>query len=145
MTAAPQPLAVVAAAIVRGPFCLVAQRQFTDSLPGRWEFPGGKIERGESPEQALHREILEELGTTIRLERYLGRGTARAGKRIILLDVYLAGLTGPEPQALEHRAVRWVDQHELLQMKLAEADLFALTGVIDKMKAAPSDPADSLQ
>jgi 8-oxo-dGTP diphosphatase len=124
---------VVAAAIVRGSTCLVGKRRENDSLAGRWEFPGGKVEPEEHPEQALQREIREELGTSIRIVRPVGRGTAVGSSRTILLDVYLARLTGQEPRALEHQDLRWVAESELVRLDLAPADLFALDEVIREM------------
>jgi mutator protein MutT len=59
---APATLHVVGAAIARGETCLVARRGPSMSLAGKWEFPGGKVEVGESAPDALAREILEELG-----------------------------------------------------------------------------------
>ena len=81
---------VVGAAIVRDGRCLVAKRSPTMRAPGKWEFPGGKVEVGETPHDALVREISEELGVTIEVGALLGRGTATP----IVLDVYLADKCG---------------------------------------------------
>lgn len=74
----PPPVAtsvhVVGAAIVSGGRCFVAQRGEEMALPFQWEFPGGKVEDGEDPEEALAREIAEELSLEIEVGDYLGCG-----------------------------------------------------------------------
>ncbi|MCA9626006.1 MAG: NUDIX domain-containing protein, partial [Myxococcales bacterium] len=79
---------VVGAAIVEAGRCLVARRSATMSSPHAWEFPGGKVEAGESPTEALVRELDEELGVTVKVDQLLGVGEAEAGRRRVRLEVY---------------------------------------------------------
>ena len=116
-------LHVVGAALIHDRKCLVAQRSLAMSLPGKWEFPGGKVEPGESPEAALAREIHEELGLTVRVSRFLGRGTAPIGDRLITLDVYAAHITGGALTLREHAKVTWAGAEQLEEFDWAEADI----------------------
>lgn len=114
---------VVGAVIRRGAEVLIAQR-----LPGKheallWEFPGGKLEPGESPEACLVREIDEELGVTIRVGPPLGEVTHDYGERRIHLTCYWADLVAGEPRALECHAIRWVRTEELGGFAFAGADV----------------------
>ena len=122
---------VVGAAIVRDGRCLVAKRSPTMRAPGKWEFPGGKVEVGETPHDALVREISEELGVTIEVGALLGRGTATP----IVLDVYLAALVAGEPQATEHAELRWIGPDEVEALDWAEADQPVLSGLVDALRA----------
>lgn len=118
-------LHVVAAAIVHEGRCLVGKRLPGGSAGGCWEFPGGKVETGEAPEDALHREILEELGVHILIGDYMGRGTARGGERLIVLDVYSASLASerlPE-NTPEHEEIRFISAAEIDEVNWASADL----------------------
>ena len=85
-------LSVVGAALLRGGRCQAARRGPGMPLAGKWEFPGGKLERGEAPEAALARELREELGVEARVEELLGRGEVFAEGRHVALDVYAARL-----------------------------------------------------
>lgn len=114
---------VVGAAIFRAGRCLVAERGPSMSLPGKWEFPGGKVEPGETPERALAREIAEELGVVVSVGEQLGSGTARAGTRLIRLDVYAAHLQSGELVLREHAQIRWATANELTSLDWAEADV----------------------
>ncbi|HSC88966.1 MAG TPA: (deoxy)nucleoside triphosphate pyrophosphohydrolase [Polyangiaceae bacterium] len=118
-----RPLSVVGAAILRGDRCLVGQRPRGGSFGERWEFPGGKVEADETPEQALVREIGEELGLDIVVGDFAGRGQVHAGGRDIVLDVYFAEIREGEPEAREHLALRWIEHHDIESLSWADADL----------------------
>jgi len=89
---------------------LIAQRPFDKEHGGLWEFPGGKIEPGESPEAALVRELREELGVTIAPERLepLTFSSAGRGARHLLLLLYRCTAWQGEPRPLDAAAIRWV-------------------------------------
>jgi 8-oxo-dGTP diphosphatase len=102
---------VVGAAIVRGGRVLAARRTAPASAAGRWEFPGGKVEPGEADADSLVREVREELGVMIRVERWLA-GEEEIGGRY-LLRVALARIEEGEPAPTEHDQVRWLAAAEL--------------------------------
>ncbi|MFF4379296.1 NUDIX domain-containing protein [Kitasatospora sp. NPDC001547] len=106
------PRIVVGGALVRGGRVLAARRSAPESVAGRWEFPGGKAEPGETEEQALERELLEELGVRARaLTRLPGAWAVRPG---LELRFWAAELLAGEPRALEdHDALRWLGPDEL--------------------------------
>jgi 8-oxo-dGTP diphosphatase len=93
------------------------------SLAGKWEFPGGKVEAGESPRAALVREIAEELGLQIEAGQLLGSGSATAGARLIALDVYAASIVSGEVALREHAQVVWATADELGGFDWADADV----------------------
>ena len=111
---------VVGAAIVRGGRVLAARRTFPAEAAGRWEFPGGKVEPGETPEDALVREVAEELGCTIAVTGWLP-GEVAIGERHVL-TVATAVLVGGEPHPHEHDEVRWLAVEELGEVDWLEPD-----------------------
>lgn len=123
------PLHVVGAAIVQRDRCLVAQRGAAMSLAGKWEFPGGKVEPGESPTAALTREIAEELGLQIAVGELLGTGTATVGARLITLDVYAATIVSGTMALREHTQVVWASAEDLTRFDWADADIPCLPPV----------------
>lgn len=123
MRHAEAPIWVVGAAIVSDGRCFAAQRPPGGSAGLKWEFPGGKVEQGEEPEQALIREVREELGVGIEVTGYLGHSEYRGKSSHIVLDVYLARLTQGEPAPNEHLASRWLGPDELNSVPWALADL----------------------
>jgi 8-oxo-dGTP diphosphatase len=102
---------VVAGAVCDRGRLLAARRSAPEELAGRWELPGGKLEPGESPEQALVRELREELGVeTEPVERIPGEWLLKPG---YVLQVWTARLLSGEPRPLEdHDALRWLAPHE---------------------------------
>jgi 8-oxo-dGTP diphosphatase len=116
------PLAVVAAVIRRGERILVTRRPLDKANPGQWEFPGGKIGDGESPEAALVREILEELACTISVGERLTTVTHRYPELTVELHAYEASLLVGEPWAFEPLAVCWTAADALHAFALSEAD-----------------------
>jgi 8-oxo-dGTP diphosphatase len=125
-----QTIRVVGAAIVRGDRCLVARRGSGMSAPGLWEFPGGKIEPGESAEAALARELREELGVEVEVGVLLGRGRAPAGGVLVELDVFAARLVRGDAVAREHAEVAWLGAEALAQLDWAAADIPVVPAVI---------------
>ncbi|WP_051830981.1 MULTISPECIES: NUDIX domain-containing protein [Streptomyces] len=106
------PRIVVGGALVQDGRVLAARRSAPESVAGRWEFPGGKAEPGETEAQALERELLEELGVRARaLSRLPGVWAVRPG---LELRFWAAELLAGEPRALEdHDELRWLGPDEL--------------------------------
>jgi 8-oxo-dGTP diphosphatase len=102
---------VVGAAVVRDGRVLACRRTSPPAAAGRWELPGGKVEDGETPAEALVREAREELGCTISVGRWLD-AEAPIGERY-LLRAALCSLVEGEPAPVEHDAVRWLGAGEL--------------------------------
>ena len=122
---APTPLTVVCALIEREGHVLMAQRPAHKHLGGKWEFPGGKVEPGETPEAALHRELAEELGCTVEIIRPLAPHTHAYATVTVQLIPFVTRLhsASDAPQTHEHAALRWVPAAELTSLDLPEADL----------------------
>ena len=112
--------AVVGAAIIRDGCVLAARRTFPAEAAGRWEFPGGKVEPGETPEAALVREVAEELGCTIEVTGWLP-GEVGIGEHHALTVAH-ARLVDGEPDPHEHDEVRWLSAGELEDVDWLEAD-----------------------
>jgi 8-oxo-dGTP diphosphatase len=125
---------VVGAAIVHDGRVLAARRSAPLELAGRWEFPGGKVEDGESEAVALVRECREELGIEVAVRALIGVEAIDAG---LILRVYVAELLlgYPEPRQ-DHDVVRWLGGHELDSVDWLPADRPALAAVA-ALLAAP--------
>ena len=136
-----QDLQVVGAAIIDDASCLAVRRSAAMSTPDQWEFPGGKVEPGESPATALRREIQEELGLEIEVGELLGSGSAVQGDRRILLDVYLATRTAGTLELREHSQHRWLTAATLGEVDWAAADLPILSGLRARLTKPPSAAA----
>ena len=117
---------VVGAIIKDGDKYLIGQRPAHKSQGGLWEFMGGKIEAGETPEQALKRECLEELALEIENERIIDSVVHEYPEKIIRLTLIECNpIKGSEPQALEHQQICWVtiDQMEVIDFCPADREL----------------------
>ena len=101
---------------------LIAQRPAGKHMGGYWEFPGGKIAPGESSEQALTRELAEELGVSLRRCHPLLQLRHDYADRIVELDVFMVDDYCGEPAGLEAQALKWVAAAELGGQALLPAD-----------------------
>ncbi|HWR62310.1 MAG TPA: 8-oxo-dGTP diphosphatase MutT [Clostridia bacterium] len=114
---------VTAAAMVRDGKVLIAQREAGSHMEFRWEFPGGKLEPGETPEECIVREIKEELDMDIEvLDIYKVVQFAYEEKDILLL-CYLCRIVKGEGKTIECNDFRWVSKEELPQYEFVPADL----------------------
>ena len=113
---------VVAAVILRDDKIFATQRGYGD-YKDWWEFPGGKIEPGETPEEALAREIREELDTGIEVEKLLMTVEYDYPEFHLSMDCFLSRISEGEPVLLEHEAARWLALSELRQVNWLPADI----------------------
>lgn len=102
---------------------LCARRSPRMSQPGLWEFPGGKVEPGEQPEESLRREIAEELGCEIAVGELVADAVHPYPDVQVRLMTFLARLRAGEPVAREHDALVWLDRGRLGELRWAPADL----------------------
>lgn len=93
------------------------------TLPLKWEFPGGKIEAGETPVECLHRELHEEMAVSIFIGRALLPQTHRYPDFIVTLYPYVCQLATAEIELREHAAMRWLGPAEIMSIDWAAADL----------------------
>lgn len=124
------PVLVVAAAVVDDlddPRLLLAARRATPaSLAGRWEFPGGKVEPGETPEEALHRELREELGVRVGLGvELLGPddGAWRLSDQYVMRLWFAEVLEGEPEPIVEHDELRWLPEGQWTDVPWLDADV----------------------
>ncbi len=117
---------VVGAVIFKDGKILCAQRGTEKSLPLLWEFPGGKIEEGEKPEDALKREIKEEMRCTIEIGEQIEHTVYEYDFGIVHLTTYYCKLVEGEPVLTEHAAIKWLAPVELPALEWAPADIPAI-------------------
>jgi 8-oxo-dGTP diphosphatase len=121
--ASPKPrVAVVGAVLERGGLILAARRGAGMTQPGLWEFPGGKVEPGESPAEALRREVAEELGCTVEVGAHVARCEHESASRVVVLDTYRCTVVAGEPHAIEHDEIRWLAPSDLVDLTWSPAD-----------------------
>jgi 8-oxo-dGTP diphosphatase len=115
---------VVAALIVEGDRILACQRTRHQPMPLKWEFPGGKIEEGEQPRDAMRRELEEELGIVAEIGEEVIRIVHQyPGGGSVELRFYAVRKYEGEIQNIIFREIRWVTRQELLDLDFLEADL----------------------
>ncbi|MER5962874.1 (deoxy)nucleoside triphosphate pyrophosphohydrolase [Streptomyces sp. NPDC002057] len=131
---------VVAGALYDRGRLLAARRSAPVELAGRWELPGGKLEPGESPEEALVRELREELGVEVEPgERIPGEWPLKPG---YVLRVWTARLLSGEPRPLEdHDALRWLARSELDSVDWLDQDRPAVAEAALRLPEAPGTGA----
>lgn len=114
---------VTCALIIHQGRVLAAQRSEGMDLPGKWEFPGGKVEAGEDPRDCLVREIHEELSIEIDVKQALAPSDFSYPRKTIRLLPFLAVWRGGKISLLEHSQVTWLDRESLFSVDWAEADI----------------------
>ncbi len=116
----------VVAAIIRNEKnqILIAQRNLKKSQGGLWEFPGGKIEYGETQEQAIIREIKEELNMNIKYDSYFDEKIFEYPDKTIRLIALNCKMVDEKYQVLEHEKIEWISIREFDNYSFAPADIY---------------------
>lgn len=127
---------VVGAVILRGGEILCAQRGPLGSLAGMWEFPGGKIEPGETARSALEREIAEELECRVAVGETVATTTYEYEFGVVTLTTYYCELIDGVPNLTEHTEVRWLAPRLLSTLEWAPADIPAVEQIMAKFANA---------
>lgn len=135
---------VSAAILIEQGRVLLTQRKSGTHLAGAWEFPGGKVEAGEDPREALQREMREEVGLAVQVgeivdvtfHRYPDEVGAGGGKAVLLLFFEARRDAGSaDPRALDVAAVRWARAGELDPREFPPADVAVLRKVVARLEA----------
>ncbi len=134
-----RPLAVVAAVIVDGDRALVSRRRAGTSNALKWEFPGGKIERGETPEAALEREISEELGICIQSTHIYDVCLHSYENDDVLLLFYEARISEGAPRPIDCDSLMWANARELRRLDFSDADRRVRDRLADSLECRKTD------
>ena len=108
---------------------LIAQRPAGKALAGRWEFPGGKVDVGESEHAALRRELREELGVEVIAARPFMRLAHAYAEHDVELSLWIVEHFAGEPRSLDAQALKWVSPTALAAEDILEADQPFITGL----------------
>lgn len=114
---------VVGAVLIEDGKVLCAQRGKGKILPLKWEFPGGKIEKDESPQEALHREIEEEMLCKIEIGKQIDQTVYEYNFGIVHLTTFFCKIIEGKPVLTEHLDAKWLEPNELTSLDWAPADL----------------------
>jgi 8-oxo-dGTP diphosphatase len=138
----PDPIPVVAGifhrfnSLAQSPEVLLFQRAETDVGAGLWEFPGGKVEVGESDSQALQRELLEEIAISVKVGEKMGSSWFQAPSgKVFELRVYFVAGPLDEIQLLEHQAMKWVQASTLVLAEVSEGDRPLMSACYEKLNS----------
>lgn len=124
---------VVGAVIIENNKILCAQRGATKTLAYKWEFPGGKIEEGETPQAALKREINEEMNCSIEIGEEIETTVYEYDFGFVHLTTFYCHLLSGTPTLTEHVAIQWLSAHELISLDWAPADIPAVHNIQKKL------------
>jgi len=123
---------VVCGIIYKEDKIFIARKREGKDLAGFWEFPGGKIEKNESPEEALERELNEELGMTVSVQGYLGSNLHQYSSRKIKLIAYNCLFIDATLNLIDHDECKWVMPSDLINYQIAPADIPLINLIIEK-------------
>lgn len=124
---------VVGAIIIKSGKILCAQRGPAKSLPYKWEFPGGKVEKGESPQEALKREIQEEVKCDIGIGKQVEHTVYEYDFGVVHLTTFYCHLLEGEPVLTEHASLKWLPPNKLASLDWAPADIPAVEKVTNDL------------
>ena len=113
---------VVCAVIIKDDLVFCCKRKPFGECANKWEFPGGKIEIGETKEEALIREIKEELNSQIKINKFLTTINHEYNTFSLTLHVYLCDLLEENPEMIVHSDFTWCKKENLKELDFAEAD-----------------------
>lgn len=116
-------ISVTCAIIERDGKILIARRGEGQKLAGKWEFPGGKVEDGESPEECLKRELVEEFGIQVKVEEFITSNKHHYDHISIELLAFHTKYISGTFTLTDHDEIKWVQPADLLDYDLAEADI----------------------
>lgn len=111
---------------------LIAKRKIDKSMGGYWEFPGGKIEDGETPKESLIRELKEEMNINIKIIEYFGESIYDYVDFKINLIAYICEITEGEISLTDHSEIKWVKKDEFNEYKIALADIYFVSKLQNK-------------
>lgn len=129
----PTWIPVVTAIIRREDKFLLGQRPESGSMAGVWEFPGGKIESGESPDEALKRELSEELGIEAEIGKLKFATTHAYGETGIVILFYEVNFWKGAVKSQHHHEIKWVTKDELVKETLPEANKKVIHQILESM------------
>ncbi len=114
---------VSAALLIKDGLCLIAKRSAKDPLANLWEFPGGKIEAGETPEECLQREMHEEFQIHVEIGNFFAESIYDYERGTIRLLAYRVKWNGNLLYPTVHDEIAWVDKQTILNYTFAPADI----------------------
>jgi len=126
---------VVCGIIFKDDLVLICRRKPEKSLGGYWEFPGGKVEGLESYEESLLRELIEELNLKVEIKQHFFDTVHHYDKGAIELISFICSTTGTVVESTDHDRLEWVKVDNLLNWKLAPADIPIAKELIEKFKS----------
>ena len=121
---------VVAAILEKEDKILIAKKREGKPLAGLWEFPGGKIEEGETPEESLIRELMEEMNIKVRVNEYVGESIYDYGDgKVISLKGFTAEIIEGNIKLTDHDEYKWVTLEEICNYRIAPADIPLISNI----------------
>ena len=122
---------VVTAIMKKGDEVLLGQRPEGNTLAGQWEFPGGKLELGESPKQALQRELREELGIEAQIGDLKIANSHQFGDKGILLMFFDVPYWKGEPKSIHHNDLKWVKKEDIAALNIPDTNRCVLDEILE--------------